>query len=176
MFMELLRKRRSIRNFDPSPIEEEKIDLLIEALLRSPTSKGRQPWEFILVTDPDIIANLALVKPKGAGFLARAPLCIVICGDPAISDVWVEDCAVAATIVQLAAEDLGLGSCWSQIRRRLHETGASSSSVLRHQLGLPEHLEVASIIGIGYPLATIAAHGTHNFADSKIHRNTYRNR
>lgn len=176
MFMELLRKRRSIRNFEQSPIEENKIDLLIEALLRSPTSKGRQPWEFVLVTDPDLIASLASAKPKGADFLAKAPLCIVICGDPGISDVWVEDCAVAATIVQLAAEDLGLGSCWSQIRRRQHETGGSSSSVLRRQLGLPEHLEVASIIGIGYPLATIAPHGENIIAENKIHRNTYRNR
>lgn len=174
MFLDLLRKRRSIRNFEPRPVEQEKIELLIEALLRSPTSKGRCPWEFILVTDPEITRSLASVKPKGAGFLAKSPLCIAICADPHVSDVWIEDCAVAATIIQLAAEDLGLGSCWSQIRRRQHADGKSSSARLRSLLGLPEHLVVASIIGIGYPVATIAPHPQDSLPRRKIHNNHYR--
>lgn len=173
MFIDLLRKRRSIRSFDQRQIEGDKIELLTEALLRSPTSKGRQPWEFILVTDPRISALLSNAKPKGATFLARAPLSVVICGDPNISDVWIEDCAVAATIVQIAAEDLGLGSCWSQIRRRPHETGEMATTVLRQILHLPEHLEVASIIGIGYPVAAVTGHSSDSLPIHKIHKNRY---
>ncbi|MDK2846918.1 MAG: hypothetical protein PWP34_271 [Desulfuromonadales bacterium] len=173
MFIDLLRKRRSIRNFDQRPVEPEKLDILTEALLRSPASKGRYPWEFILVTDPDIISQLAVAKPKGGGFLEKAPLCVVICGNPGISDVWIEDCTVAATIVQLAAEDLGLGSCWCQIRRRQHASGVSSTAVLRQQLGLPDCLEVACIIGIGYPLATIAPRSRTSLPSRKVHKNVY---
>jgi nitroreductase len=173
MFIDLLRKRRSIRSFDQRQIESDKIELLTEALLRSPTSKGRHPWEFILVTDPKIAALLSTAKPKGAGFLSKAPLSVVICGDPTISDVWIEDCAVAATIVQFAAEDLGLGSCWSQIRSRPHESGRSASAIMRQLLHLPEHLEVASIIGIGYPVAAIAAHSRDSLPTHKIHKNLY---
>lgn len=173
MFIDLLRKRRSIRNFDQRPVESEKLDILTEALLRSPASKGRCPWEFILVTDPDIISQLAAAKPKGGGFLEKAPLCVVICGNPGISDVWIEDCTVAATIVQLAAEDLGLGSCWCQIRRRKHASGVSSTAVLRQHLELPDCLEVACIIGIGYPLATIAPRSRTSLPSRKVHKNVY---
>lgn len=173
MFIDLLRKRRSIRSFDHRQIEGDKIELLTEALLRSPTSKGRHPWEFILVTDPKIAALLANAKPKGATFLAQAPLSVVICGDPTVSDVWIEDCAVAATIVQIAAEDLGLGSCWSQIRSRPHESGGTATTVLRKLLQLPAHLEVASIIGIGYPVAAVAGHSRDSLPIHKIHKNLY---
>ena len=173
MFVDLLRKRRSIRSFDQRQVEVEKIELLTEALLRSPTSKGRHPWDFIVVTDPDIKSLLSSAKAKGAAFLAHAPLCIVICADPKVSDVWIEDCAVAATIIQLAAEDLGLGSCWSQVRRRQHETGAPSTTILRRILQLPDHFEVTSIIGIGYPVACIAPHSYSSLPMHKIHKNVY---
>jgi nitroreductase len=173
MFIELLRKRRSIRHFDQRTIEAEKIELLTEALLRSPTSKGRYPWEFILVSDPKIKAQLAAAKPKGGCFLSKAPLCIVICGNPEISDVWVEDCAVAATIIQLAAEELGLGSCWCQIRRRQHSSGVSSTTILRRLLNLPEYLEIACVIGLGYPLAVVAPHSASSLPTYKVHQNTY---
>jgi nitroreductase len=173
MFIDLLRKRRSIRSFDPRPVEGEKVDLLIEALLRSPTSKGRHPWEFILITDPDMTDILATAKSKGGFFLAGAPLCVVICGDPSISDVWIEDCAVAATMLQLAAEDLGLGSCWSQIRRRQHESGVPSTKMLRRHLHLPENLEVASIIGVGYPDCGVSPRCQDPLPAHKVHRNTY---
>lgn len=173
MFIDLLRKRRSIRSFDQRQIEAYKIELLIEALLRSPTSKGRRPWEFILVTDPQVAASLSTVKTKGATFLAQAPLNIVICGDPSISDVWVEDCAVAATLVQITAEDLGLGSCWSQIRNRPHTSGVSATTIVRQLLHLPDHLEVASIIGVGYPVADIASHSYDSLPMDKVHKNVY---
>jgi nitroreductase len=116
---------------------------------------------------------LSSAKAKGGAFLAQAPLSIVICADPAISDVWIEDCAVAATFIQLAAEDLGLGSCWSQIRRRQHQSGTPATTVLRHILQLPDNLEVASIVGIGYPVASIAAHPHNALPMHKIHKNVY---
>ena len=73
MFIELLRNRRSRRKFEDRPVEKEKIDLLVEAALRSPSSKGINPWEFVVVTDPEIIARLAAAKPHGAGTIpARA--------------------------------------------------------------------------------------------------------
>jgi nitroreductase len=176
MFIDLLRRRRSIRNFDSRTIEPEKMDLLIEAMLRSPTSKGRRPWEFIIVTDPEIRAALAAAKPKGASFLGGAPVCIVICGNPDTSDVWIEDCAVAATMLQLAAEDVGLGSCWSQIRGRQHATGISATSALRQLLQLPDNFQIASIIGIGYPSASVLPNPEEALPVQKIHENHYNHR
>ena len=114
MLIDLLRTRRSIRRFKDQPVEQEKLDLLLEAALRAPTSRGNTPWNFIVVTDRQRLARLAAAKVHGSGFLGNAPLAIVVCADPAKSDVWVEDAAIAATFIHLQATDLGLGRCWAR--------------------------------------------------------------
>ncbi len=173
MLLSLLQKRRSIRQFESRPVEEEKVAVLIEALLRSPSSKNRNPWEFIVVTDPSILNGLASAKPKGGDFLKQAPLAIVICADPKKCDVWIEDCSVAAIILQLTAEDLSLGSCWSQIRLRRHDNGDESSDYIRQLLKLPEDFEVEAIIGIGYPAEVKNPHPRSSLEYQKVHGNNY---
>ena len=82
MFLSLIRNRRSIRRYEQRPVEDEKLKILLEAVLRSPSSMGNNPWEFIVVTDPSVIEDLSRSKPHGATFLKNAPLCIVVCADP----------------------------------------------------------------------------------------------
>ena len=129
--------RRSIRRFTGQPVEQEKIDLLLEAALRSPSSKGNTPWQFMVVQDRQRLNQLAVAKAHGATFLKNAPLAIVICADPSQSDVWVEDASIATTLIHLEATDLGLGSCWVQIRLRQREDQSSSQEFLAELLGLP---------------------------------------
>ena len=152
MLIDLLRARRSIRRFKDQPVEQEKLDLLLEAALRSPSSKGNNPWEFIVVTDQQRLDKLSVAKAHGATFLNNAPLAIMVCADPAKSDVWVEDAAIAATLIHLEATDLGLGSCWVQIRLREREDTTSSQTYLTDLMGLPPGMMVLAIIGIGYPM------------------------
>ena len=111
MFLPLIQKRRSIRKFQEKPVENEKIEMLIEAALRAPSSMGCNPWEFIFVTDQTSLERLSKAKQHGSAFLRNAPLGIVICADPNKSDVWVEDASIAATFLQLTAESAGLSSC-----------------------------------------------------------------
>ena len=111
-FIELIQQRRSCRLYDQKPLTPEQLEVLTKALLWSPTSKNNRPWEFVLVTDPDRLKQMSLAKPHGASFMAGAPLAVVILADPSQSDVWIEDTAVAATLLQMTAEDIGLGSCW----------------------------------------------------------------
>ncbi len=151
MLIDLLRARRSLRRFTEQPVEQEKLDLLVEAALRSPSSKGNNPWEFVVVTDQETIKALSLSKAHGAAFVAGAPLVIVVCADPAKSDVWVEDAAIATTLIHLEATDLGLGSCWVQLRLREREDGVSSQEYMSKLLGLPEGMMVLAMVGIGYP-------------------------
>ena len=150
MFIELLRKRRSIRQFQDKPVEQEKIDTLVEAMLRSPSSRSFNPWEFVVVADPQTIGELSQSKPHGASFMKNAPLVIVVCADSTKSDVWIEDCSIAALIVHLEASDLGLGSCWVQIRRREHSEGISSEKYVKNLLGLRDEMAVEAIVVIGY--------------------------
>jgi nitroreductase len=150
MFIDLLRARRSIRRFQNRPVEKEKIDALIEAALRSPSSRGFNPWEFVVVTEPDMIADLSKAKPHGSSFLKHAPLAVVICADPEKSDVWVEDASIASIILHLAATDLGLGSCWIQIRLREHDAKQTAQEYIAGLLGLKKEMAVESIMAIGY--------------------------
>ena len=147
----LLRKRRSIRKFTPEKIAPEAIEMLIEAALRAPSSRGINPWEYIFVDDPDILLKLSKAKQHGSEFLKNAPLCIVVCADSTKSDVWIEDCSIAAIIIQLTALSLGLGSCWAQIRNRQHDSEKSAEAYVQELLGLPEHIKVETILGIGHP-------------------------
>ncbi len=151
MFIDLLRKRRSIRLFQDRRVEKETLDLLCEAVLRAPSSRGINPWSFVFVTDPPTIGRLALAKPHGSAFLAKAPLAVVVCADPEKSDVWVEDASIATLIVHLAAADLGLGSCWIQIRKRFHEADRSADQYVASLLEIPAPLTVEAMVAVGYP-------------------------
>jgi len=158
MFIELLRKRRSCRQFLDKAVEQEKIDLLIEAMLRAPSSRSLNPWEFVVVENRETLQQLSQAKPHGAAFLKNAPLGIVVCADPEKCDVWIEDCSIAAMLLHLEATDLDLGSCWIQIRKREHDAEKSAESHVADILGLKEGMVVQAIIAIGYPKKESSGH------------------
>jgi nitroreductase len=166
MFIDLLRARRSVRSFTGRPISAEHIDLLAEAVLRSPSSRGRRPWEFVFVTNPEAIARLAATRPTGSAFLAGAALVIVVCARPSVSDVWVEDASIATLIAHLSAADLGLGSCWVQVRQREHDDMLTATHYVAEVIGLPPDYEVEAMVGIGHPNTLPTGHPapTLNFA------------
>jgi nitroreductase len=172
-FLDLLRKRRSIRQFESRTIESSKIDVLIEAAVRSPTSRGRNPWEFIVVNDRKLLNKLGNAKQHGSAFLSEAPLAIVVAADKDKSDVWTEDCSIAAIVTQLAAEELGLGSCWVQIRLRPHDAESTAESFVKELLGIPDTHVVECIIGIGYPAEHKPGHLTDHLPFAHVHRNTF---
>jgi nitroreductase len=149
--IELLRKRRSIRKFTTEKIAPEIIETIIEAALRAPSSRGKNPWEFILVDDHQILDKLSKSKQHGSEFLKNAPLAIVVCADSTKSDVWIEDCSIAAIIIQLTAVSQGLGSCWAQIRDRQHNYEMTAEGYIQNLLELPEHIKVECIVGLGHP-------------------------
>jgi nitroreductase len=168
MFIDLLRARRSIRRFQDRPVEKDKIEVLMEAILRSPSSRGFNPWEFVVVSDPAMLARLSKAKPHGAAFLKNAPLAVVVCADPERSDVWVEDAAIASIILHLAAADLGLGSCWIQIRQREHDEKQSAGEYIAGLLGLRKGLEVESIIAAGYSAEEKPGHPASSLLFDKV--------
>ncbi len=168
MLIELLRKRRSIRRFTDHPISPEKRNLLLEAALRSPSSKSLYPCEFIVVEDKERMEQLAKAKPHGSALLKNAPLGIVVCADTTKSDVWIEDASVAALILHLEAEDLGLGSCWVQIRNRPHDEQQSAQEYVAQVLNLPEHIMVEAVIGIGYPAEEKKGHPAEKLLHDQV--------
>jgi len=173
MFNSLIETRRSIRKFKSQPIEQAKIEKLIEAALRSPSYMSRNPWEFIVVTDTKLLEKLSQSKQHGSSFLKGAPLGIVVCADPHKCDVWVEDTSIASIFIHLAAHGLGLGSCWIQIRDRMHDEKISAENYIRKTLSIPENLKVESIIVIGYQDEQKSSHSKESLQFEKAHLNTY---
>ncbi|MBW6509952.1 MAG: nitroreductase family protein [Desulfuromonadales bacterium] len=171
--LELLRQRRSVRVFKPHQVEAEKMKLLAEALLRAPTSRNLQPCTFVMIQERQILDQLANAKPHGTTFFSSAPLAVVIAADPAISDVWIEDTAVAATVMQLVAEGLGLKSCWAQLRSRQHNDLISASEYVRSLAALPEGMEVPMVIAVGYADEKKTGHPASSLRTEKIHQERF---
>ena len=171
--IEILRNRRSARTFQPKPIEPEKVQILREALLRSPSSRSINPWEFIVVDEAQTLDNLAGCKAHGASFLSGAPLGIVVLGDTTRSDTCVEDCSIAAITLQYAAESLGLGSCWCQVRMRKQSENTTAEDYIRETMGIPGHFMVQCVIAIGYPAQRQTPHAHDSLQWGKIKENRY---
>jgi nitroreductase len=117
----------------------------------APTSKGQRNWQFAVVTRHEDIVRLSQAKSSGGKFLEKAPLAIVVMGNPEINDCWIEDCSIAAISMQYQAEELGLGSCWMQMRSRGTDDGRTANEIVHEILGLPKALEVLCVLGIGHP-------------------------
>ena len=171
--LEHLRTRRSIRKFTDEKLSPEALDQLEEALLRSPSSRGLKPWEFVVVDDREMLEQLARCKPHGAAFLRHAALGIVVCGDETRSDVWIEDCSIASAVIHLTAHSIGLGSCWIQVRERKHADGGTAEAYIQLLLGIPGHLRVLSIIAVGHPAREMEGHSRESLEWSKIRRGRY---
>ena len=149
-FHELLKSRRSIRKYTDEALSPEDVRLILEAALMAPSSKRSTGWEFIVIEEKEKLEKLSYCKEFGAKPIAGAAMAVVVLADPLKSDVWIEDASIASILMQLQAEDLGLGSCWIQIRNRLTENGQSAEDYIREMLGIPYQIQVLSVITFGH--------------------------
>lgn len=173
MFDALMQKRRSIRKYLDRSVEPEKINSLLEAALRAPSGKSIYPVELIVVDDRGMLEKLSLSKPAGAAFLKHAALGVVICANQDKSDTCIEDASIASIVIQLAAESLGLGSCWIQLRNRTHEDGRPSQQYVAELLEIPTNYMVLNVIAIGYPAESKAPHKKETFKYEHVHKGRF---
>ena len=172
-FSELIKNRRSMRKFTEEELSQEQVVTLLKADLMSPTSKRSNSWQFIAVDDKEILKQLAHCKEQASSFIADAALAIVVTADPLASDVWIEDASIASILIQLQAEDLGLGSCWVQVRERQAANGMPSDEFVREVLDIPLQLQVLSIIAIGHKGMERKPFNEDHLQWEKIHINKF---
>ena len=146
---EVLLKRRSIRKFTDEPVSEEDVLKLLHAGMSGPSACNRTPWEFFVVTNPEILEKLR----KSARYSKiKAPLAIVVCGNLSkalplqLSPFWIQDCSAATENILLKATDLGLGAVWCGV----HPMKRAEKNV-SEALSLSEKLVPLNIIHIGHP-------------------------
>jgi nitroreductase len=114
--------------------------------MSAPSASNRKPWHFIVVTTREGLDNLAEIHPFGK-MLFEAPLCITVCGDPAISELyWVQDCSAATENLLLAATALGLGAVWLGVYPKQDRVTA-----VREVLHIPKTIFPLNLVSIGHP-------------------------
>ena len=172
-FSELIKARRSMRKFTSENLTQEEVVALLKAALMSPASKRSNPWQFIVVDNKETLKTLSHCKEHGAAFLGDAALAIVVMADPLASDVWIEDASIASTLIQLQAEDLGLGSCWIQVRERFTATGMTSDEVVHGVLEIPLQMQVLSIVAIGHKCMERKPFDEEHLQWEKVHINKF---
>lgn len=168
-FIELLKKRRSCRRFTSQPVDEDIVCNLVKAALMSPSGHRINPWEFVMVEDKEMLLQLSKCKAQGAALLEGAALAVVVIGDVNKSDVWIEDCSIATILLQLAAEDMGLGSCWVQMRNRFDVDNVSAEDNVKALLGIPENYAVLSVVAFGYKERESKPFDEDNLQWEKVH-------
>lgn len=172
-FSDLIKNRRSMRKFTDEELTQEEVVTLMKAALMAPTSKRSNAWQFIVVDDKEILEELSHCKEQSSQFIADAALAVVVVADPLASDVWIEDASIASIYLQLQAEDLGLGSCWVQVRERYTASGMSSDEFVHGVLDLPLQLQVLSVVAIGHKGMERKPFDESHLQWEKIHLNKY---
>ncbi|MDE5572935.1 MAG: nitroreductase family protein [Muribaculaceae bacterium] len=147
---DLLINRRSIRRYTDTPIDPDDVKTILEAALMAPTSKSTRAWELTVVEDKEALEQISACRPMGTLPVKNCVLAVVVGVDSTKSEAWIEDASIAAVFMQLQVADLGLGSCWVQLRGRFAEDGTPSEDIVRSILNIPENVSLECIVTIGY--------------------------
>jgi nitroreductase len=154
-------KRRSIRKFLPDAVPQAWVDMLLKAAMAAPSAMNNQPWEFVVITDPDLLEKIRQTLIFGRH---KAPLAIAVCGNKlkarnklSASEFWIQDCSAAVENLLLAATGLGLGGVWLGVHPVKLFVHAMSKL-----LKLPRHITPLAVIYLGYPLEQKDAHTKYN--------------
>ncbi len=167
-FLELCRHRRSIRKYTNQPVEQEKIDYLLQCALMAPSSKRTNPWEFIVVRDEAKLRAMSGCRTYGSQMFETAKAGIVIALDTTLSDAWMCDGAITAEHILLAAEEQGLGACWCHVYCR-----EASEELIKRLCGIPEDKTVLCVISLGYKDEERKDYDLEKLKYEKIHVEKY---
>jgi nitroreductase len=168
-FAELVKNRRSIRQFTEEKLTAEEVELIMRAALLAPTSRNSRSVNFVLVEDREMLRQLSLSKANYASFIESCALAIVVLFDPIQSTASVEDASIAATYIQMQTEDLGLGSCWCHIIERETASGQDSEQYVRDLLNIPLRFGVLCIIAVGHKERIIKPHEEDHLLWENVH-------
>lgn len=162
---EALYGRRSIRQYQQErPVERKKLVKLLQAAMAAPSACNIQPWEFVVVSEPEGMAGLRATIGDNGDY--NAPAAVVVCGYPALipweGDEGLADCSAAIENMLTAAAPLGLGTVW---------IGGFDRTAIRQLLGIPEEAVPLGIVYVGYPAESHAPRT--QYREAAVHWQVY---
>jgi nitroreductase len=163
--LDIIFARRSIRAYSGEPVSEADVESLLQAGMAAPSASNRKPWHFVVVTDKPLLKALADAHPFGK-MIAHAEVGIAVCGDPAISEWWVQDCSAATENILVAVSGMGLGGVWLGCHGRPEREQA-----VRDVLSIPREIGVLSLLSIGHPGEDKEARTQYDAA--RVHRDRW---
>ena len=154
-FLQVIEKRRTHRIYSDKPVDREILDAIVNVAQTAPSSRNSKSTAFMIIEDRDTLDALSQMRDYGAAPLKGAQAGIVVLGDTTKTDLWVDNCAISATFIQLAVTAMDLVSCWIHINGRLClkdvPDGRTSDDYVRELLGIKEELHPYCVVAIGYP-------------------------
>lgn len=171
--LELMRSRRSVRQYTDEKISDEQIQKILSAALLAPSGHSKYPCEFIIVKNRETLEKMSHCRVNVAKMLNQAAAAIVVIADTEKSDTLVEDSSVAMMNMELMATSLGIGNCWIQVRAREAENNLPSEKYLREILNFPENFMCQSILSLGIPAKPPRQRELEKLNFDKIHNETF---
>lgn len=154
-FLKVIEKRHSVRKFTDTTVERETLDKIIDIALTAPSSRNSKSSAFMIIEDKDTLVALSELRDYGGAFIKDAAAAILVLGDASKTDLWVDNCAISATFIQLAVTSMGLGSCWVHVNNRLREKNnpeaGYAQDYVAELLGVKNNFRPYSVIAIGHP-------------------------
>ncbi len=151
---EILCRRRSTRKFLAGKVEHDKLQRIVDMALQAPSSRNTRSTRLLVVEQPELLEKMSQMRDYGSSFMKDAQAAIVVMGDKNVSDLWLDNCAITATILQLAVVDEGLASCWVHVNDRPclkdEPDGAKADDYLRELLSLPANYGILCAVALGY--------------------------
>ena len=146
--LELIRKRRTIRKFTADDVGDDILETLLDAASVAPNSLDSRPLHYLVIRGKTIKTRLTEAL-RMRPYIEQAPIVIAVCGDPGISPTWELDASAAIENMLLAATSLGLGGAW--VGPKGSTMWERAVQVLRRFAGMPENIDLVSLVCIGYP-------------------------
>ncbi len=167
-FVEILKCRRSIRNYEDKPVSDEVIKDMIKECILSPNAGNEQPWGFIIVNNKKMLKRMSdeskknildrinanpndyakkykgMLQNESYNVYYNAPCLVIILGQSSLKNLYV-DCALAASYFMMAATSRGLGTCWVNLGTEIKDPE------MIKELGMPENSQIVAPIALGYP-------------------------
>lgn len=173
LVLDLFRTRRSYRKYSEKPIDEAVLKQIMEVGLISPTGDNFKTVELILIKEKDMLNEIANMRKAGTKMLSNAGAAIIVLVNTQKTDLWIEDGAISASYMHLAADALGIGSCWIQVRARDTVDGREFEEKLKEKLDIPKYMKPLCILSLGNVNYQLPAHSIEDINWDKIHSEKY---